>query len=71
MRAAKGPEQSGGTQLEDLVFLVGSGRRSACAMVKCVPPSAHAYYANLIGSFQNLLFFWILLLVIFLALMKG
>ena len=25
------------------LVLVGSGRRSACAMDKCAPPSAHAY----------------------------
>ena len=32
--AAKGPERSGGTQSEDLGPLVGSGRRSVCAMGK-------------------------------------
>ena len=34
LRAAKGPERSGGKQPEDLCFLVGSGRRSVCAMGK-------------------------------------
>ena len=34
IRAAKGPERSGGTQPEDFDFLVGSGRRSAYAMGK-------------------------------------
>ena len=32
LKAAKGPQRSGGIQTEDLVFLVGSGRRSVCAM---------------------------------------
>ena len=31
-RAAKGPDRSGGTQPEDMFFLVGSGRWSVCAM---------------------------------------
>ena len=34
LRAAKGPERSGGIQPEDSFFLVGSGRRSAFAMGK-------------------------------------
>ena len=34
LRAAKGPERSGGTQPSDLFFLVGSGRRSECTMGK-------------------------------------
>ena len=34
LRAAKGPERSGGTQPSNLVFSVGSGRRSACTMGK-------------------------------------
>ena len=34
---------SGWTQPEDLASLVGSGRWSACAIGKWVPPSAHAY----------------------------
>ena len=34
LRAAKGPDRSVGTQLSDVGFLVGSGRRSACAMGK-------------------------------------
>ena len=33
LRAAKGPERSVGTQPSDLVFLVGSGRRSVCTKV--------------------------------------
>ena len=34
LRVAKGPERSGGTQSSDLVYLVGSGRQSSCAMGK-------------------------------------
>jgi len=46
LRAAKGPERSGGTQPSDLFSFVGYGRRSACAMGKWAPPSAHAYCAQ-------------------------
>ena len=34
LRVAKGPERSGGTQTEDFLGGVGSGRWSACAMGK-------------------------------------
>ena len=34
LRPAKEPERNGGTEPEDLIFLVGSGRQSACAMGK-------------------------------------
>ena len=34
LRAAIGPERSGGPNPSDLVFLLGFGRRSACTMGK-------------------------------------